>query len=149
MESLPLREDHLRRVQAEAERLLGSLEPLTAEFHRRLVEACPPIGAALGEGVGGHYAAFEAAVAIAFRNLDAIDALEGPLHLLGLEHARHGIGPALLRLAREVLLETIRHCAGMPWTREHEAAWRDALAALFAPIEQGAHAGLQGDAATR
>lgn len=134
------RDDHLRLVRADAERLLHAIGDLSADFHRRLFELCPESQALFAAGVTAHHGAVEATLAVVLRNLDAIDELGGPLLLLGAQHARHGVGPAMLRLGREILLDLIRAKAGARWTPRAEEAWRHALAEAFEPLEDGARA---------
>ncbi len=136
------RDDHLRLVRADAERLLHAIAELSADFHRRLSELCPESQVLFASGVTAHHGAVEATLAVVLRNLDAIDELRGPLVLLGTEHARHGVGPAMLRLGREILLDLIRARAGARWTPRAEEAWRYALAEAFEPLEDGARAAL-------
>jgi hemoglobin-like flavoprotein len=135
-------DDHLRHVRADAERLLHGIADLSRAFHQRLFDLCPESTALFPLGPGPHHAAVEATLAVVLRNLDAIDALRGPLVLLGADHAARGVGPAMLRLAREILLDLIRTRTTSGWSPRSEAAWRQALAEAFEPLEEGARVAL-------
>jgi hemoglobin-like flavoprotein len=81
-----------------------------------------------------------AALAVLFRNIDSLEALEGPLIEMGARHVGYGATPDHYPLVRDALLDAIRTVSGDAWNDQLERDWTEALNRICETMLRGASA---------
>lgn len=85
-----------------------------------------------------------AALAVLFRNIENLDALEESLMSLGAQHVGFGVIPEHYVVLCDVMIESLRTVASPAWSSQLEAAWREALGHVSATMLKGAAAAALG-----
>ena len=116
-----------------------SSEPraLATRFYHELFTAAPALRSLFPADMTSLQGHFEAALALVVRNLEAVSVLQESLRDLGVLHVHWGAKPQDYFVVRDALVRAIRS-ASSSWTEELEADWRRAIAAIAAPMLQGA-----------
>jgi hemoglobin-like flavoprotein len=81
-----------------------------------------------------------ASLAVIFRNIDCLGALEEPLMQLGARHAAAGVRPEHYPIIRDAMLAAIAETASPAWGHQLSADWHEALSRVSALILAGAAA---------
>jgi hemoglobin-like flavoprotein len=81
-----------------------------------------------------------AALAVLFRNIDSLEALEGPLLEMGARHVGYGATPDHYPAVRDALLAAIRVVSGPSWNEQLDRDWTEALNRICEMMLRGASA---------
>ena len=118
--------------------LSSRLDAIGRMFYERLFVESPDLRTLFPLDLARQESHFEAALALIFRNLGALGAIEEPLMGLGADHIRYGARPEHYWIVRRVLLDTLKAHADPPWTPEMARAWWQAVTVILQLMLRGA-----------
>jgi hemoglobin-like flavoprotein len=130
--------DEIALVKGSYGQLSSRLDAIGRTFYERLFAESPDLRALFPIDLTRQESHFEAALALIFRNLGALDAIEEPLMGLGADHVRYGARPEHYWIVRRVLLDTLETHADPPWTPEIARAWWQAVTIILQFMLRGA-----------
>jgi hemoglobin-like flavoprotein len=129
--------ERIARLTRSFEEVSAQPRALASLFYRELFSEAPglrPLFPADMTSLQGH---FEAAPALAIRNLGDLFVLQESLRELGVAHIHWGAKPEDYAVVREALIRAIG-ASSTGWTGELERDWRQAFTAIAVPMLQGA-----------
>jgi hemoglobin-like flavoprotein len=130
--------EEIALVQATYRQLSSRLGEIGPAFYERLFAEHPPLRALFPVDLSIQESHFEAALALIFRNLHEMEAIEAPLMKLGGDHVVYGARPADYLLVRRVLLEVLAAHADPAWTPEVARAWWNSVTTVLHWMLRGA-----------
>ena len=129
--------ERIARLKSSHAEVATEPRALATRFYQELFTAAPtlrPLFPADMTSLQGH---FEAALALVIRNLEDMSVLQESLRDLGVQHVHWGAKPQDYFLVCDAIVRAIRS-ASSSWNEELEGDWRRAIAAIAAPMLQGA-----------
>jgi nitric oxide dioxygenase len=130
--------EQIALVKSSYRQLSSRLNGVAHAFYERLFAESPDLRTLFPVDLARQESHFEAALALIFRNLDDLGAIEEPLMGLGADHIRYGARPAHYWVVRRALLEALQSQADPPWTNETARAWWQAVTAILQSMLRGA-----------
>ncbi|MBX3363644.1 MAG: hypothetical protein KF866_02655 [Phycisphaeraceae bacterium] len=127
-----------KRVRETYTALADRTPQMVEAFYRRVFAARPDLVAIFPPDMSRLQGHFGAALALIARNVERIDALEQPLMSMGARHLGYGVKYEDYPIVGEALLATLEEFAGVLWTPEVAAAWKDVVSAVSAAMLRGA-----------
>lgn len=111
---------------------------LAAAFYEDLFATAPGVRPLFPDDLTMQRRHLATALMIVARNIDALDALEGPLGEMGDRHAKYGARPEHYPVVRDVLLGSMGRIFADRWSEPLRDAWFDAISRVSAAMLRGA-----------
>jgi hemoglobin-like flavoprotein len=120
--------------------LVTEREPqLTVRFYEILFDRYPQVKPLFGRSSGGNQAAMlQSALVSVLERIEDAAWLESTLRAMGDKHVDYGVTEEMYSWVGDSLISAIGEAAGDAWSRELEAAWLEAYAAISGLMRQGA-----------
>lgn len=128
----------IEQVVSQYSKLAPRLDDIARAFFDNLFDLDPALRALFPEDLARARQQVTASVALVWKNLDRLVALEPPLMELGRRHAELGVKPAHYPIFRDAMLAALEQCAETPWPQKLRDAWNEALNGVGAIMLKGA-----------
>lgn len=129
---------NIEQVRTAYNRLAPRLDHIARDFFDRAFEADPSLRALTPHGIDRPAQQLTASMALVWKNLDRLAALETPLMELGRRNAEAGIKPAHYPMFRDCLLAALESAGDESWPDRLREAWNDVLNGIGALMLKGA-----------
>lgn len=118
--------------------LAPRLDQIARAFFDRALAADPSLAAIIPQPHARAVQQFTASIALVWKNLDRLAALEAPLMELGRRNAELGVKPAHYPVFRDALLGALEQHAGEAWPDRMRDAWSEVLSGIGSIMLTGA-----------
>lgn len=128
----------LEQVVACYPKLATKLDSIARLFFDNLFEADASMRAMFPDDMSRARQQLTASLALVWKNLDRLAALEPPLMELGRRHAELGVKPAHYPIFRDAMLKAVESASAEPWPAKLREAWTEVLSGVGAIMLKGA-----------
>jgi nitric oxide dioxygenase len=125
-------------IQTSFNAAVSARDDLVTDFYQTLFLKAPSVRGMFKEDISDQSEKLAAILQLAVQKLGDLQALVGPLHALGAQHAQYGTEPAHYTAVAETLVECLAKAVGPDWTPDHTHAWNDALTFIAQTMLDGA-----------
>ncbi|MCC6676114.1 MAG: hypothetical protein IT436_03120 [Phycisphaerales bacterium] len=129
---------NIEQVRGAYSRLAPRLDHIAQDFFEKAFAADPSLRPLFPPTLARPVQQLTASIALVWKNLDRLAALEAPLMELGRRNAELGIKPGHYPVFRDALLASLEDGAGEPWPDRLRDAWSDVLNGIGAIMLKGA-----------